>query len=262
MASIKRRIGMLDSGLGGLTVLNAIRALTTGIDVTYFADTAHVPYGDRPLDEVAALGAAIAKRLVLADPAAIVVASGTTCAAFDAVGWPKVDVPLIGVAGPGARAACAATRNGIIGVVATNGTIKSGIFERKILELKPDAVVKNVGAPALVPIVESGGWASTRARSAVTDYCAGLISAGCDTVVLGCTHFPHLAAWFVAALGTDVHLVDPGAACAQETVRLVGRAEAMTSRLTVEVSGDPEVFASHATLLTGVRIDEVRQVKI
>src|SRR5580700_11308077 len=164
MATTKRRVGMLDSGLGGLTVLGALRAMTSGIDVTYFADTAHVPYGDRPLREVAELGSNIVKRLLEHDPAAIIVASGTTCAAFDAAGLPQSGVPIVGVAGPGARAACAATRNGIIGVVATNGTIKSGIFERKILELKPDAVVKSVGAPALVPIVESGGWASVRAR--------------------------------------------------------------------------------------------------
>src|SRR5271166_999275 len=128
MSKIKRRIGMLDSGLGGLTVLGALRAMISGVDVVYFADTANVPYGDRPLSQVADLGSRIVKRLLVHEPAAIVVASGTTSAAFDFAGWPKSPVPLVDVVGPGARAACAASKNGIIGVVATNATIKSGIF--------------------------------------------------------------------------------------------------------------------------------------
>ena len=83
-----RLVGMLDSGLGGLTVLQTLRALAPDVDVVYFADTANVPYGDRPLAEVAALGARIVERLDGYSPAAIVIASGTTCAAFDLCGWP------------------------------------------------------------------------------------------------------------------------------------------------------------------------------
>lgn len=262
MAKLQRRVGILDSGLGGLTVLGALRALTPSMDVIYFADTDHVPYGDRSLADVAALGAKIVERLLEHEPAVIVVASGTTCAAFDAIERPRTPVPMIGVVGPGAVAATAATNNGIIGVVATNATIKSGIFERKILEIKPDAVVRGVGAPALVPIVESGGWASARARDAVMACCGGLIRAGCDTVVLGCTHFPHLMAWFGAALGPGVQIVDPGAACAQDASRILTAAEPVQSKLTFEVSGDPEEFAANATLLTGIRIDAVRQVSV
>jgi glutamate racemase len=262
MPKLKRRLGMLDSGLGGLTVLGALRAMIGSTETVYFADTAHVPYGDRRLSEVAGLGASIVKRLLEHEPCAIVVASGTTCAAFDSAGWPESPVPLIGVAGPGAAAACAATRNGVIGVVATNATVKSGIFERKILEIRPDAVVRSVGAPALVPIVESGGWASVRARDAVAGYCAALVRGGCDTVVLGCTHFPHLTAWFGAALGPDVQIVDPGASCAQETARILAAKEPTAARLRFEVSGDPEEFAANATMLSGVRIDEIVRVKI
>lgn len=251
---------MFDSGLGGLTVLGAVRALIGSVDVHYYADTAHVPYGDRELAQVAGFARRIIDRLLEHEPAAIVIACGTTCSAFDTLGWPKIAVPLVSLVEPGARAACAATENGNIGVIATNATIRSGVFERKILEIKPGALVKSVGAPALVPIVESGRWASTHARDAVTAYCAGLTRAGCDTVVLACTHFPHLRAWFEAALGPDVRIVDPGAACAQDAVRLLARLEPAPSGLSFEVSGDPAAFASSATLLSGVKIDDVRKV--
>ncbi|HXW76028.1 MAG TPA: aspartate/glutamate racemase family protein, partial [Candidatus Eremiobacteraceae bacterium] len=177
---------MLDSGLGGLTVLSALRSLTSAIDITYFADTAHVPYGDRSLRDVARLGKKIVERLMAKQPALVIVASGTTCAAFDAGGWPEAGAPLIGVVDQGARAACAASRTGKIGVIATNATIASGVFERAIHALRHDAVVTNVGAPALVPIVESGGWASVRARDAVATSCGAFTRAGCDAVILGC----------------------------------------------------------------------------
>src|ERR1700686_1144205 len=139
MGSPARRVAMLDSGLGGLTVLSALRALTADTDIVYFADTAHVPYGGRKLDEVSRLGASIVKRLQVHNPSVIVVASGTTCAAFDADGWPASPVPLVGVVGYGAAAAVEATSNGNIGVVATQGTVKSGIFERGIHKFRPDA---------------------------------------------------------------------------------------------------------------------------
>jgi len=258
----KRRLGMFDSGLGGLTVLGAVRALIGSVDVRYFADTAHVPYGDRRLEEVAGFARRIIDRLLEHDPAAIVIACGTTCSAFDALGWPKIGVPLVGLVEPGARAACAASANGNIGVVATNATINSGVFERAILDIRPNAAVKGVGAPALVPIVESGRWATTHAREAVAAYCAGLTRAGCDTVVLGCTHFPHLMAWFDVALGPQVRIVDPGAACAQDAARILARLEPQPNTLSFEVSGDPDAFAASATLLSGVKIDDVRQVTL
>ena len=248
---------MFDSGLGGLTVLGAIRALVAATDVHYYADTIHVPYGDRQLEQVAGFARRIIDRLLEHDPAAIVIACGTTCSAFDALGWPEISVPLLGLVEPGARAASAATSSGSIGVIATNATAKSGVFERNILKLRPDAMVKTVGAPALVPIVESGAWASERARDAVTAYCAGFVQAGCDTVVLGCTHYPHLAAWFSAALGPSVRIVDPGVACAQDAARILLRLEPEEARLSIEVSGDPDAFAASATLLTGVKIDDV-----
>jgi glutamate racemase len=253
---------MLDSGLGGLTVLAALRALTVDTDFIYFADTAHVPYGGRDLADVARLGGRIIQRLLVHQPSVIVVASGTTCAAFDATGWPASPVPIVGVVSYGAAAAVETTSNGGIGVIATHGTVKSGIFEREVLKFRPDARVTSVAAPSLVPIVESGGWASARARDAVASVCGPILHAGCDTVILGCTHFPHLLAWFIAALGDNMSIVDPGAACASKVSQMIVGFARGAGTLTFEVSGDKDEFAAHAQNLSGVRIDALRHVPL
>lgn len=253
---------MLDSGLGGLTVLAALRATIGGVDVQYFADTANVPYGDRSLADVAALGYAAVEHLLKAQPSLIVAASGTTCAAFEAHGWPRADVPLFGVVTPGAAAAIDLTRNGRIGVVATQATVDSGIFERTIVALAPGARVCSVAAPTLVPIVESGRWASAVARTAVAGACRPLARAGCDTVILGCTHFPHLRKWFEAALQTGVELVDPGFACATAAAELLRPMRAATGRTAFLVSGGAQEFARNAHALMEIRIDGLRHIQL
>src|SRR5579863_6877374 len=101
----RRRLGMFDSGLGGLTVLRAVRSLDDAVDVFYFADTAHVPYGDRKLVEVSGFARRIIARLLEHDPSAILIACGTTCSAFDALGWPSIGIPLFGLVAAGAREA-------------------------------------------------------------------------------------------------------------------------------------------------------------
>jgi glutamate racemase len=257
MSAQPRRVAMLDSGLGGLTVLHALRALAPDVDVVYFADTANVPYGDRSLEEVAQLGARIVERLATHEPAAIVIASGTTCAAFDTCGWPASGVPLVGVIEAGAVSALRTSRSGDVGVIATRGTIDSGCFERALHALSPSARVTNVAAPALVPIVEAGESGSERAKAAVLAACPPFRAARCDAVILGCTHFPHLRVWFAAALGPDVALVDPADECAVRCAALLGQSDTRSApseargkaQLICEVSGDEREFVRHAQML-------------
>lgn len=257
MSAAPRPVAMLDSGLGGLTVLHALLELAPNVDVIYFADTANVPYGDRSLDEVASLGARIVERLNTYDPAAIIIASGTTCAAFDTCGWPASGAPLVGVIDAGAAAALRVSRNGVIGVIATRGTIESGCFERALHALAPATRVTNVAAPALVPIVEAGESDGERANAAVLAACPPFRAAQCDAVILGCTHFPHLRAWFTAALGPGVALVDPAEECAARCVALLAQRDTRSApsatrgqaQLICEVSGDEREFARHARML-------------
>ena len=240
---------MFDSGLGGLTVLRALQKKMGALDVTYFADTAHVPYGDRPLEQIDVFARGIIARLLESEPALIAIACGTTCSAFDRFGWPSLSVPLIGLVGPGARSAAAASTTGSIGVVATNATARSGVFDRAIRAVRPDARVTSIGAPALVPIVESGQWDSADAQAAVTACCTELRAAACDAVVLGCTHFPHLSRWFKEALGPDVTIVDPADSVAEEVAGLLPFAPG-AGTVTFEVSGDRAAFvhAAHSLM--------------
>lgn len=254
-----RRVALLDSGLGGLTVLSALRKALPDVDVIYFADTARVPYGDRPLWEVAAFGRQIIDRLRGYEPAAVIIASGTTCAAFESVDYNPSDLLLLGVVECGAGVAVDRSPSGRIGVVATQATSDSGIFERKLKERKPDVRVTSLGAPRLVPIVEAGAWATELARDAVEEAVAPLRDARCDAVILGCTHFPHLLPWFARSLGNNVTIVDPGIACAQAAAESVSKLAPGQGHLTFEVSGDAEQFASFALQL-GVRAAVTRHV--
>lgn len=251
---------MIDSGLGGLTVLAALRALQPDVDVIYFADTAHVPYGDRPLREVALFGRQMIEWLAASEPALVIVASGTTCAAFEADEVPADSLPRFGIAAAGAAAGVAASRSQNIGVVATRATIESGIFERKIHELQPAAIVTSVAAPALVPIVEAGEWASARARSAVEHSVQAVRAANCDSLILGCTHFPHLTRWFSAALDPSVVILDPAEACARDCLSTLADREPGSARLVFAVSGDVEDFARHALQLAGVVANDTQHV--
>lgn len=257
-----RVVALIDSGLGALTVLGAFRALDDSLDIVYFADTAHVPYGDRPLAEVAGFGYAMIRELQAYQPASIVVASGTTCAAFEEIGWPAADAPLVGTVEPGARAAVAASRNQRIGMIATTGTVTGGVFERAIAAIAPTAEVVPVAAPSLVPIVESGRWATPEAKAEVAKACAPFIARGCDTVILGCTHFPLLRRWFAVALGDGVTLVDPAAPLALDVVMSLGGPKNGAGSVTFLVSGDPGDFAKNASALMGVHAQDCRQVRI
>ena len=251
---------MLDSGLGGLTVLTALRHALRDVDVVYFADTARAPYGDRPLREVAAFGQQIIERARRYEPALMIVASGTTCAAFEEIAWKPDDMPIVGVVAVGARAAVAQSASGRIGVIATAGTIASGIFERKLRDVNSSLRITSVGAPKLVPLVEGGQWASNDAKVAVAEYCEPFRAAGCDAVILGCTHFPHLQPWFERSLGASVSLVDPAPACAQAVAAIVAQTSPEHGSLIFEVSGDPHVFAQRAFDLAGVRAQTTRHV--
>jgi glutamate racemase len=262
MSPSVRRVAMLDSGLGGLTVLRALRSLAPDVDVVYFADTANVPYGDRTLDDVAQLGTRIVERLADREPAAIVVASGTTCAAFDVCGWPQAAMPFCGVIDTGARSAVQASKSGAIGVIATRGTIDSGCFERAVSELLPGARLTSVAAPALVPIVEAGESGSERAQAAVNAACRPFMDARCDAIILGCTHFPHLRRWFTAALGPGVILVDPADACATVAAALLPAGPLGSARLICEVSGDVNDFARYAQALGAPPITELHHVEL
>lgn len=234
-------LGLFDSGLGGLTVVRRVRELLPLHDLLFFADQAHVPYGDRTPGDLLTLLKSNVARLDERGVDAIVMACNTSCAIAARYGWPRTDALVIDLI---ESAALAVETSGFqrIGVIATNATARSGAYRQKICEHVPGAEVFEVGAPALVPLVEAGKLEGSETRAAVKDVCAAL-PRDLDAVLLACTHYPMLDAHFAAALGSVVR-IDPALVHAQRAAALAlehGFA-AGSGATRCETNADPQVF--------------------
>jgi glutamate racemase len=209
-------IGVFDSGIGGLTVFKALRrALPSSERLIYLGDTARVPYGTKSDETVVRYALEGAGFLARHGIKALVVA----CNTMSAVAVPELTrahpFPIIGVIGPGAEAACRATRSRVIGVIGTAATIKSRAYTRAIASHLPDARVVARACPLFVPLAEEGWVDNDVARAVAREYLGDLRGGGgLDTLVLGCTHYPLLRAVIGEAVGAGVTLVDSAEATA------------------------------------------------
>lgn len=202
-----RPIGVFDSGLGGLTVLQALADLLPAEHLIYLGDTARYPYGDKPRDDVAAYAHQITRWFVDQGVKMVVVAcNSATAAALDQL-RDTFDVPIIGVVEPGVRAAMSATKTGDVVVVGTRVTADSKIYERTAETLRSGLDLRVVACPGFVELVEEGAAEGRRARRVVRQRLAPLMSARIDTMVLGCTHYPLLARTIGEVVGRRVTLV-------------------------------------------------------
>jgi glutamate racemase len=221
-------IGIFDSGVGGLTVLRAIRERLPQESLVYLGDTARVPYGNKSQATISRYALEDTRFLLSKGVKMIVIACNTASAlAAPALREQFPALPILGVIGPGARAAVAATRNRRIGIIATAATIGSGAYEARIREALAaagdDAPVHIVSraCPLFVPLVEEGEAETDIARLVAEKYLAELRREEIDTLVLGCTHYPLLRNTIAAVMGKDVKLVDSAEAAASETAQLL-----------------------------------------
>ncbi len=221
LASRGAPIGIFDSGLGGLTVANALMRRLPSESMLYFGDTARVPYGPKSPDTVRRYAEQIGEWLVREGVKCIVVACNTATAhALDSL-QSSLPVPVIGVIEAGARAAARASHSGQIGVIGTSGTIASGAYVRAIQRQSATASVISVSCPLFVPLVEEGWIDHPATRLIAHDYLAPMRSAAVDTLVLGCTHYPWLAAVIAAEIGPHVMLIDSAEETAVEVDRIL-----------------------------------------
>lgn len=212
-------IGVFDSGIGGLTVLREINSLLPNESTIYFGDTARVPYGSKSRETIERYSFEIASFLAKHDIKMLVAACNTASALAVPGLACRLPIPVIGVILPGARAAAAATRTGRVGVIGTEGTIRSGAYVSAIKAENPAVSAFVKACPLFVPLVEEG-WAEDEIAARVAErYLADLKEAAIDTLVLGCTHYPLLKKTIATVMGEEVALIDSAASTAAEVKR-------------------------------------------
>ena len=258
-----RPIGVFDSGVGGLTVLHECLVTMPHEDFVYLGDHARLPYGPRPLEEIRRFAFEIGGFLEIQGVKLIVVACNTaTSAALPAL-QESLAVPVVGVITPEAYAAVRATRNRRIGLLATQATVMAGRYETLIRELDAGVRFTAVACPKLVPLIEAG----EQTVDAVRDYAAPLEEAGCDTVILGCTHYPLIRPVFQRVFGRDVTLVFSAEETAREVADTLARKgwenepgrEGGYGFLT---TGDPALFRTLGERFLQLPLGDVRQISV
>ena len=214
-------IGVFDSGIGGLTVVRALRHRLPHESIVYVGDTARVPYGPKSPETVRRYAGEIAAWLVAQGVKLVVVACNTATAHALPELRATLGIPVVGVVQPGARAAVRADRGGHIGVIGTAGTIASGAYERAILEIAPSVTITARACPLFVPLVEEGWLDTEPTRLIAHAYLQPLIDDRVDAIVLGCTHYPLLKPLLHEILGPGVALIDSAEETAEETAELL-----------------------------------------
>lgn len=212
------RIGLFDSGVGGLSVWREVTAQLAGVDTVYLGDRAHCPYGRRGDDEIAALSERLVRALLGEGCGLVVVACNTaTAAAIDGLRT-AFRVPIVGME-PAVKPAALRTRLGVVGVLATAGTLRGRLFQETSARFVPAVRYVVRIAEDLVDLVEAGLAGTAAARTAVEAHLRPMLAEGIDSLVLGCTHFPFLEAEIRAVAGPGVRLFDPAAAVARQVKR-------------------------------------------
>ncbi len=257
------RIGIFDSGVGGLTVQRALLEAIPAASTVYLGDTARVPYGSKSAETVTQYSLRNARFLARHDIDLLVVACNTASAVALPALRAALAVPVVGVVEPGARAAAKASRTGRIGVIGTQGTVASGAYQAAIRRERPGAEVIARACPLFVPLAEEG-WTDPEdeiVRGVVRRYLAPLRDAAIDTLVLGCTHYPLLERAIAAEL-PGIRLVDSARAIAAEVRE--GLAVAASARVEHRfyVTDTPEKFLAVAGRFLGRPVEAAEHVDV
>ena len=214
-------VGVFDSGVGGLSVLAEIRRLLPHESLLYVADSGHVPYGEKSAEFIQARSARISEFLLEQGAKALVVACNTaTAAAVAELRQCHPQLPIVGME-PAVKPAAAATRSGVVGVLATTGTLKSARFAALLDRFAADVRVVTQPCPGLVERIEAGELQSAGTRQLLAGFVEPLLAEGCDTLILGCTHYPFVKPLLREMLPAGVSLIDTGAAVARQLASLL-----------------------------------------
>jgi glutamate racemase len=260
-------IGVFDSGVGGLTVLSQIMKKLPHEDVIYLADTARVPYGGRSPQEIIKINHEIIPFLLKQGAKLVAMACGTSSAIAYPVVKDKYKVEIVNLIDPGSAAAVAATRSGKIGIIATAATVNSHAFQKKIKELKKEAIVHAAGCPLFVPLIEGGFIEAEESKRAAKEYLKPLLKEKIDTLILGCTHYPHLRKIIQSIVGNDVILIDPAEEATLEIKKMLKKAGTLKTKLVPVkyeyfTTGSAIQFQDLGSRLLGKPISSAKQVTL
>jgi glutamate racemase len=223
-------VGVFDSGVGGLSVLRAIRQELPSEDLIYAGDSGFAPYGDKSHDFVQSRATAITEFLIREGSKAVVVACNTaTGIAVDLLRSQFPDIPIVAIE-PAVKPAAAKTTSGVVGVLATTGTLASPNVTRLLNKYGVDVEILTQAGTGLVEQVEQGDLSSDRTRALVEKYVRPLLDKGADVLVLGCTHYPFLTAAIRDVAGAGVEIMDPATAVARELRRRLEKASLLSQR--------------------------------
>ena len=268
-------IGLFDSGVGGLTVLAAVRERLPGESILYLGDTARLPYGAKSPATIRRYALQCAGKLAERGIKMLVVACNTASAvALDALAEGFPGLPVLGVVEPGAAAGCTASSSGRIAVIGTKSTIEGGAYQRAIFSRRPEARITALPCPLFVPLAEEGLTSGPIAEAVAAHYLGPVFADKCsqerpDCLVLGCTHFPLLKETIAKVVGKDVLLVDSAATTAVEVEKILrgqnlasGSVVALSSRFLT--TDDPGRFAATGGRFLGmdIRPDSVELVDL
>lgn len=253
-----RPIGVLDSGMGGLTAVRELMRVLPNEDIVYFGDTGRVPYGTRSPEIVTRYAIQDINFLLDHNVKMVIAACGTVTTTLPEELTRRFQFPYTGVLYPTVAVAAAATRNGKIGVIATATTIRTGAYERELKKLDSDFSVISKACPLFVPLVENGyvNRDNQVTRLVAEEYLAPLKEAGVDTLILGCTHYPVIAEIIGNIMGENVTLIDSGRAAADYAEQMLNQRDLLADRnspakIEFYVSDDPGQFSRNAALFLG-----------
>ena len=264
-----RAVGVFDSGLGGLTAVRVLRKLLPNERIVFLGDTGRMPYGSRDKDTLRMFADDDFRFLLSKDVKYILIACGTISSNIGNLHIESVPVPVTGVIEPTATAAVSASSNHRIGVIATEACIRSGAYQESVKKLDPSVEVTAVPCPKLVPLIEA--FSPDRYREelfpTVSEYLEPIKQNHCDTLILGCTHYPLISDVISECLGPDVALVDSGAEAAAVTVNDLKTRNMCSSGTTIQepafyVTADPDRFSHSASFFLGEDISKAHLVNI
>ncbi|UOY94191.1 glutamate racemase [Ectobacillus sp. JY-23] len=263
---LNKAIGVLDSGVGGLTVAREIIRQLPKERIIYVGDTARCPYGPRPQEEVRTFTWEMTDYLLSQDIKMLVIACNTATSVVLKEMQERLPIPVVGVIHPGARTALKVTRNYHVGVIGTIGTIESGAYTDALRSINSRVEVEGLACPPFVPLVENGEFDSPRAQAIVAETLQPLKETDIDTLILGCTHYPILGHVIQQVMGKQVKLISSGDETAREVSTILYHNHLLNTEDEGEhlflTTGSTEKFKEIASNWFGQPIENVKHITL